>query len=417
MAKFQWFDGNLGFYGYDQLTAYVADTRTTTGMVLEYDISGGALDPAHFAAAIQLTYSGYTSYIVEDGPDAGSERVTGGTLTGISYLDASGAVLLDISNLRVMLPIFLATLARGDAFSAWSMVTHFANSVTGSSDASGPGHAGTGDVIDTGHGADNVNALGGDDYIMDQGGVDGYSGGTGFDTVSYDGWYFQPQNVLRGLLVDLGLGTITGPDGFIDSVTGIDAVSGTFMADNFKGNAGANKFEGFGGADIFDGRGGFDMVSYGREAARGGTDGIRVNLLTGSVRDGFGKIDRVISIEGIEGTAVHDTFYDNVLDNYFNGAGGADAFHFGAGNDSAHGGAGADTFFFRGTSFGNDTIDDFSHADGDRVIIESATAFNQLIISTVVLDGKLAAFVQFGGSTLTMLGLSGTDLTAADFGF
>ena len=417
VAKFQFFDGNLGFFGYDKLADYNQVSHTSTSMVLDWDTSLGALDPTQFAARVVLTYSGFASYVVEDGPDAGQERVTAGNLTGVRYLDASGATLLDITKLSGGLPIFLESLARGDSFSAWQMVTHAPNNVLGSNAANGPGHPGTGDVIDTGTGMDTVIAAGGDDYIQDRGGADSYNGGTGFDTIAYDVFYYTPWLVSRGISADLVLGQITGPDGALDSVTGIDAVTGTFRSDSFKGNANANRFEGFGGNDTIDGRGGFDLVSYGREAGQGGTDGIRVNLGTGSVRDGFGNLDHLISIEGIAGTAVRDTFIDNGGDNFFDGGAGNDSFSFGDGSDTAHGGAGADRFSFHGLAFGDDTIEDFSSAQGDKINFDAATSFAQLHISTVLLDGSQAAFVQFSTSSVTLLGLTAADLHAADFGF
>ena len=417
MARFQYFDGNLGFYGYDKLADYLAVTHTNSSMVLDWDTGSGALDPTIFAARVVLTYSGFASYTVEDGPDAGQERVTAGTLTGIKYLDAGGATLLDVTRLDAALPVFLQTLARGDAFAAWQMVTHAPITAIGSAAANGPGHAGSGDVIDTGAGADSVVAGGGDDYIQDHGGADAYNGGSGFDTLAYDVFYYTPWLVSRGIAVDLVLGQITGPDGALDTTLGIDAVTGTFRADSFKGNGNANRFEGFAGADTFDGRGGFDLVSYTREGGQGGTDGIRVNLAAGTVRDGFGNLDHVTSIEGIEGTATRDTFNDNGIDNFFNGEGGDDTFKFAGGNDTGHGGFGADTFIFRGLSFGDDTVQDFSSAQGDKISIDAATSFAQIVISTVVLDGHQAAFVQFSTSSVTLPGLTAADLTAADFGF
>ena len=417
MTKLVWMNGNLGFYGYDQFDDYQTTALSAAGMTLTYDTSHGSLDPSVLAASLHFTITGYTSYIVETGPDAGQERVTAGTITGLQYMTGSGAVMLDITLLSVGLPIFLATLARGDAAAAWGMITHAGNSVTGSNSAAGPGHLGTGDVIDTGSGTDTVNAFGGDDYIKDHGGTDSYNGGVGFDTVSYDGWFFQPQNVLRGLAVDLALGTVIGPDGNTDKVVSIEAVTGTFKADVMYGDGFANKFSGMAGADRFDGRSGFDFVSYASDAGQGGTDGIKVNLGLGTVRDGFGNLDHLVSIEGVEGTAVADNFTDNASDNYFDGGAGDDVFHFTGGKDTGHGGLGADTFSFRGTVFDDDTIDDFSQAQGDTIIFENATSFAQIHLFSVTVAGALAVNVQFGSGSVTVLHTTLAQLHAADFGF
>ena len=190
------------------------------------------------------------------------------------------------------------------------MITHGVNQIRGSNNASGTDHPGTGGVMDTGALADAVLAGGGNDCIKGQGGADSYNGTTGFDTLAYDGWFFQPQWVKRGLDVDLNLGTITGPDGAVDKVTGIEAVIGTYKIDLFKGSGLGDKFTGLVGADRIDGRGGFDFASYAGDAGQGGTDGIKVNLTAGTVRDGFGSLDRLISVEGVEGTVVRDTFVE-----------------------------------------------------------------------------------------------------------
>ena len=417
MAKFLWGNGNLGFYGCGQLGADTMSGLDASGVTLTYDAGQGALDPQVLAASISLVFRGYSSYIVETGPDAGKERVTGGILAELHCLNAAGAEMLGVTGLTVELPGFLATLGRGDAFSAWGMVTYGVNRVTGSADASGPGHAGTGDVLDTGALADVVTALAGDDFIKDQGGADTYDGGTGFDTLAYDGWFFQPQRAVRGLDVDLNLGTITGPDGAVDKVTGIEAVIGTFKLDLIRGDGVGNKFAGMAGADRIDGRGGFDFASYAGDAGQGGTDGIKVNLLAGTVRDGFGTIDRIISIEGIVGTAQRDVFIDSASNNYFDGGAGNDSFVFTAGNDSAHGGLGADLFTYKGTAFDDDTVDDFSTADGDKIVFALATSLAQLRLANIKVGAVDAVNAQFGSGSVTIMELTVAQLHPSDFGF
>jgi Ca2+-binding RTX toxin-like protein len=418
MSTIKYFDGNLGFYGYDQLADYTVNSRSATTTVLDWNPTFGALDPTHFAAHVTLSYSGYSSYVVEDGPDAGQTRVTGGTLTEVAYTDAAGNMLLDISNLSVRLPVFLSTLARGDSFSAWKMVVQSGATITGSNSAAGPGHAATGDVIDTTSGNDTVMALGGDDFVKDRGGADSYAGGAGFDTLSYDGWNFTPWAVTGGIWVDQLLGTVRGPDGVTDKISGFEDISGTFLNDTMKGNSAANQFEGGAGNDTIDGRGGQDTVSYARDAEWGGTDGIRVNLATGLVRDGFGTTDKLLNIEGIVGTATRDTFFDNGADNSFDGGAGNDTMHFSGGNDFGHGGAGADTFLFDG-NFSDDTIDDFDTTQGDKIRISGVTAFNQISLTDIATDDGPAVLVTygFGFNTVTLLGHTVTDLHAADFGF
>jgi len=313
--------------------------------------------------------------------------------------------------------VFLQMLNRGDGFTAWQMVTHAPSTIYGSVDASGPGHAGTGDVLDTGTGNDTVYAYGGDDYLKDQGGADLYNGSYGFDTLSYEGWFFKPQFLLRGVDADLALGTVIGPDGLTDRIFGIEAVIGTWKGDALKGNGFANKFSGLAGVDRIDGRGGFDMVSYAADAGQGGTDGIKANLALGTVRDGFGNTDRIISIEGVEGTAARDLFIDSASNTFFDGAAGNDQFIFGSGNDTAIGGRGADLFTFNGTAYDDDTIRDFSPIEGDKINFAAAERFAELHFFAIKVNGVDAVNVQFGSGSVTLLGQTLAGLHAADFGF
>lgn len=416
MSTFKFFDGNLGFYGYDQLASYTVTSRSATSMVLDWNTALGALDPTRSAAHITLSYSGYTSYVVEDGPDAGQTRVTGGALTGILYTDATGDTLLDISNLSVRLPIFLATLARGDSFGAWQMIVQSGATITGSSSAAGPGHPGNGDVIDTTMGNDTVTALGGDDFVKDRGGADSYAGGSGFDTLAYDAWNFKPWAVTSGISVDQLRGTVRGPDGLTDTIAGFEDITGTFMSDTMKGHSGANQFEGGAGNDTIDGRGGRDTVSYARDAEWGGTDGIRVNLATGNVRDGFGMTDKLFNVESIVGTAVRDVFFDNSADNFFDAGAGNDTLHLGYGNDTGHGGNGADTFIFDG-NFSDDTIDDFDAAEGDKIRISLASNMLQISLVNISTDDGQAVLVSYGTNSITILGHTVADMHGSDFVF
>ncbi|MGV8986752.1 MAG: calcium-binding protein [Cypionkella sp.] len=417
MASFKFFEGNLGIYGYGDLANYLVTSSDGTHMTLDWNPAKGVLDPTHHAAEITLSYSGFQSYLVEDGPNAGEMRVTAGTLTEVRYSNAAGSDLLDISGISVKLPIFMDALARGDSYGAWQLLSHVgATTITGSLSAAGAGHTATGDTIDTTAGNDIVYAMSGDDFVQDRGGADSYFGGTGIDTLAYDGWNYTPWLMLHGIVVDQLMGTITGPDNAIDKVAGFENILGTFMNDTMKGNAQANQFEGGAGADYFDGRGGRDTVSYAMDAGWGGTDGIRVDLVAHTIRDGFGYIDKVYNIEAVIGTAVRDIFFDNAADNYFDGGAGNDTFHFGAGNDTAHGGSGADTFIFAG-GFTDDVVDDFHVSEGDKIIISGATTFAQIHLYNILTDDGTAALVVFGNNTVMLPGVVVSDLHASDFGF
>ena len=146
MAKFKWFNGNQGFFGFDKFAAYTQTFADGTGMVLDYDATTVPLDPEILAARIVFSYTNYQSYTIEDGPNAGQQQVIGGTLSAIRYYDAADVMLLEVTRIGASLPVFLATLGRGDGFGAWHLVTRGTNILTGSADASTIGHIGTGKI-------------------------------------------------------------------------------------------------------------------------------------------------------------------------------------------------------------------------------------------------------------------------------
>ena len=131
---------------------------------------------------------------------------------------------------------------------------------------------------------------------------------------------------------------------------------------------------GLGGRDTIDGGGGFDVVRYHRDARFGGTAGVTVNLATGVAIDGFGKQDKLVSIEGVRGTDAADRLTGSSVANLLRGDGGNDFLAGALGNDTLVGGGGRDTFFFNTTlnaTSNVDLIDDYSVAD-DTIRLENA---------------------------------------------
>lgn len=136
-------------------------------------------------------------------------------------------------------------------------------------------------------------------------------GGSGTDTLQY-------YDLLVGVSVDLAAGTATHlADGSIDSITGIENLSGTNYTDTLVGNDQDNTFRPVAGADIIDGRGGYDTIRYSANFS-GSTDifsavgtfnltaGATVNLDTGTATDNWGDTDTFTSIEAAHGSNFAD---------------------------------------------------------------------------------------------------------------
>ena len=111
--------------------------------------------------------------------------------------------------------------------------------------------------LDGDGGSDDVNAGGGDDWIVGGLGqnesVDGGAGNNDF--WDYYGGDALNVNLLTGRITSPSLGTLT--------LTGVESVAGADQADTFTGDAAANTFYGWGGNDTFVGGLGDDKIDGG----------------------------------------------------------------------------------------------------------------------------------------------------------
>ncbi|SFI10385.1 calcium-binding protein [Albimonas pacifica] len=196
-------------------------------------------------------------------------------------------------------------------------------------------------------------------------GDDSVDGAGGFDQVSYG-----DETGGAGAVVDLAAGTATDTYGDTDTLAGIEAIRGSDYDDRIFGDALANMFRGMEGDDTLDGRGGMDEVRYDRDASRGGTAGVTVNLALGTATDGFGDTDTLIAIERVRGSDQADTLIGDDGDNRLEGLGG---------DDLLTGGGGADEFRIRAADLGTDTITDFEQG-ADTVALGFVADFSELAI-------------------------------------
>ena len=118
---------------------------------------------------------------------------------------------------------------------------------------------------------------------------------------------------------------------------GNDLLNGGVGADMLRGGDGDDTLSGSAGADVLDGAAGDDWASY--ELA---TEGVTVNLATGTGTGAEAEGDRLIDIENISGSDHDDRLSGDAGANRFLGGGGNDRLAGGDGNDLLDGGAGAD---------------------------------------------------------------------------
>ena len=200
----------------------------------------------------------------------------------------------------------------------------------------------------TGDAAVNTLLAGAGDDMLDGGaGADMLDGGAGSDTASYAG-------SAAGVAVSLTTGTGMGGDAQGDTLTRIEHLVGSALADTLTGDAADNRLTGgagddalagLGGADTLDGGAGSDTVDYSASAT-----GVTLDLATGTATGGDAQGDTLISIENAIGTAFADVIQAAVAGSTMLGGGGDDRLVAGEGADVLDGGTGTDIADYSGST-------------------------------------------------------------------
>lgn len=265
-----------------------------------------------------------------------------------------------------------------------------------------------GDLLGDGRSGDFLDGFGGNDRFRLSGGDDFVHGGAGTDTV-----------VLGGALNDytamrLSDGTVylhdrTGTNG-LESLASVEQLTtGGLLAATYQIRAGGIDADGLGLPDLA------------WSAHREGTAG--ADALSGAGRlFGLGGDDRISGRAGedlLNGGAGRDILDGAGGVNWLFGEAGDDMLKAGVGDDHLSGGVGSDQFEFRRGLVGDDVIADFNQGEQglDRILLSKADfADFQAVIDhsrqvgdDLVIDGA--------NGTLTLAGLTATDLSAGDFLF
>jgi Ca2+-binding RTX toxin-like protein len=268
------------------------------------------------------------------------------------------------------------------------------------------------DILIGGAGNDQLQGGNGNDALNGGTGNDMLDGGAGMDGAVYD-------TIASAVSIDLSkqaefgfLGAQNTIGAGLDTLTGIENVTGTSYADTLIGSSADNLLTGGGGHDQLSGNGGNDILlggsgndlligGIGHDILDGGTgvdtldysgiaEAVTVKLGATAAQNTISAgMDTLINIENLIGTGSNDALTGSSTANRIEGGGGADKIDGGAANDviiggdgndrltgsagadQLWGGTGTDLFVFGGighsTVANQDTIFDFSHADGDKI--------------------------------------------------
>ncbi|MFM5949236.1 MAG: beta strand repeat-containing protein [Novosphingobium sp.] len=221
------------------------------------------------------------------------------------------------------------------------------------------------DTLSGTSGNDTLNGNGGNDTLIGGLGNDVLNGGTGTDTASYAG-------LATGVTVSLAFTTQqnTGGGG-LDTLTGIENLTGTSQNDALTGDAGNNVLIGGDGNDTLDGSAGNDTLNGGNgtDTASYASSGSAVTVslaVTASQNTGGAGNDTLSSIENLTGSGFADTLTGSSGANVIDGGAGNDRISGGGSADRLIGGLGNDTFVFGAladsTPAARDIIADFQGA-------------------------------------------------------
>jgi Ca2+-binding RTX toxin-like protein len=342
----------------------------------------------------------------EDGDDiirnnvanSGNDKIYGGE--GNDYIQAgSGADLIDGGNgidiagftgyvtTGVQVDLGAGTAHGGDAEGDTLISieglrgSNFADVLTGNAGPNSFNGEGGDDVIDGAGGDDQLFGETGNDILKGGDGndwLDGYSGndnidgGNGIDTVDYS----HPEGT-QAVVVNLASGTATDYKGDHDTLANVENVYGSKFDDTLIGDGnnnllvgnegndalnaagGDDLLDGMQGNDAIDGGSGIDTVFYNRLE---GTQGVVVNLSTGTAKDNFGDTDTLTNIEYVIGSRFADSITGDTGNNKLYGMEGDDTLDGKGGFDGLIGGPGDDTYVFN-SNWGNGFVEEYSGND------------------------------------------------------
>jgi len=393
-----WISGDAGIDTYDASALLVGEgINLATGKV----VINGVL--SHISGIENVIGSAYSDTITGDASDnvidggAGADTMSGGLGDDIYYVDNAGDVVNEVGSDAGGNDSVFASVS-------FSLAGQFIETLTltGTSDINATGNSlvntlvgnSGNNTLDGGYGADTMaGGLGNDIYIVDNSGdtvteITGQGTDTVRSSISY-----TLGDALENLTLTGG-GNINGTGNSLNN-----ALTGNSGNNTLDGGYGADTMAGGTGNDTYYVDNASDVVT---ELSNQGTDTV-ISSVSFSLA---GQHIENLTLTG--GSAVNGT--GNGLANTLTGNSGNNVLDGGYGNDVLWGLDGADTFLF-GAANGQDTIKDFSAAQGDSINVH-AVSHGTAHAGWITQVGADVHIDLGGGNIVTVVSASVTDVSA-----
>lgn len=331
-------DRLVGGSGFDTATYAGAATAVTVSLIniAAQNTGGGGIDTLFgvnnlIGSNFNDTLAGDSGNNVLDG-GIGNDLIDGG-LGDDALIGGSGTDTATYANTASGVVVSLATATAQNTGSAGIDTLSGIENLNGSAfNDTLTGDSGN-NVLDGGLGNDLLNGGLGDDSLI---------GGGGSDTATY-------ASATAAVAVSLlNLAAQNTSAAGIDTLSGIENLTGSNFNDTLTGDSGNNIIDGGSGNDLLDGGLGDDTLTGGT-----GTDTATYASATGNVavslanlsaqNTGAGGTDTLLTIENVIGSAFNDTLTGSNSNNVLDGGIGNDVLNGGLGNDTLTGGTGIDT--------------------------------------------------------------------------
>ena len=243
----------IGGSGSDTFRGNSANNRFTPNTGTDVVDGGLGIDTVVFSgarAAYTVTWTGQTGTVVGNGQNV--------TVTNVEFLQFTDQTIAATPTGGLVVG--------GDITNETITGTALADVIGGLGGADTIHGLAGNDSLNGGSGNDTLNGGDDNDILIGALGNDTLNGGAGNDTADYAG-------AGAGVTVNLTDGTASGGGG-VDTLSGVENVTGTAYADTLTGDANANILRGGGGIDTLSGGGGADELYAGAPGEGGGAPDI-----------------------------------------------------------------------------------------------------------------------------------------------